>query len=264
MTNDESFWRALLELNVTNITREVGYDVEGTVPTQIGILSTLQTLDLTVVQGASSSRRGRSLLTGGTGLSGTLPTQIGLLRSLSIVRFGPMAGDEGCGSSNALTGTVPLELARLPSLAELDLRCNRLIYPDSIAVPGFQAYESMQVCVPTSHLPPPTSHVPCPTSVLPASFLLSSHLLLDRARVAVIAAQARCDALGNLCQGFPPESCLAFDAVPSLTDVRMCTPCEDMPFGLLVFLVTSQVLGLVSLLAIYITLMLRHPQALKR
>ena len=80
----------------------------------------------------------------------------------------------------------------------------------------------------------------------------------------MIAAQARCDALGNLCRGFPPESCLAFDAVPSLTDVRMCTPCEDMPFGLLVFLVTSLVLGLVSLLAIYITLMLRHPQALKR
>jgi hypothetical protein len=175
-TNDESFWRAMLEQNVTNITREVGYDMAGTLPTQIGLLTSLRVLDLTVVQGPLRRSRARSLhdarslqlsLVGGSGISGTLPTQVGLLRSLRVLRLGPFSDD--CSSANVVGGTIPIELVQLSFLRELDLRCNQLTYPESEAVAGFEPYRAMQ---------------------------------------------ARCDSQEDLCRGFPPESCLALYVPP--------------------------------------------------
>ena len=185
MTDDESFWRELLALNVTNITREPGFDVEGTLPTEIGLLTTLRILDLTVVQGPSSEVRGRSLLTGGTGLSGTLPTELGLLRSLSVVRFGPMDTMQLCQLKWADRHASARDRSRTSGTHRAGLALHRLL-SRPIAVPGFDRMKrcrrdvTTRVCLPRF-----------PARILPC-----------------------------VCRS------------TELTNVRLCTPCEDTPLGL--------------------------------
>ena len=193
---------------IVNMTREVGYDVAGTLPTQIGLVTSLRLMDLGVVEG--NERLG--------GLSGTLPTEIGRLTALHTLRLGPAYATEGCVGVNSLSGTLPRELALIPSMEDLDLRCNDFVYPNSPEVAGLVEYQ---------------------------------------------AVQALCDQRG-ICQGVPPETCSAFDAVSSLTNLRQCIPCEDVPVGLVIFGIISALLAVIGVFGAYIALMIRHPELLKK
>lgn len=84
-------------LNTLSITATGLY---GTIPSSIGQLTALQTLEL--VQSYK--------------LVGTLPTQLGLLMGLTTLRL----------NSNSLTSTIPSALGSLPFLSNLDVCWNRL------------------------------------------------------------------------------------------------------------------------------------------
>ena len=297
----------MLEQNATNITREAGYDMAGTLPTQIGYLTSLRVLDLTVVQGPLRRSRARSLhdarslqlsLVGGSGISGTLPSQLGLLRSLRVLRLGPMGDD--CSSANAVGGTIPIEIVQLPFLRELDLRCNKLTYPESEAMAGFEPYRAMQarcdsqedlcqgfppesclalyvppLCRHNAHHPLPTLHFNPPTPPPHIHILLRlavpthPHALRLAVPTHPDACSLPCVPSAMPCRAHPPTRLLRAvralsDAVPSLTNVRLCTPCEDVPFGWLVFGAVAILIFSAAGLGLYISLMLKHPQALRR
>ena len=77
-------------------------DLTGTIPTQLGNLSNLQTLNLS-----------------GNGLSGSIPTQLGNLASLEDLDLG----------RNSLSGSIPTQLGNLSSLETLQLDENDLTGP---------------------------------------------------------------------------------------------------------------------------------------
>ena len=70
----------------------------------------------------------------GKGLSGQIPPELGMLRGLEYLRLGnqfSVCSDDECRQvedheRNQLTGSIPVELAGLPSLIELDLSTNQL------------------------------------------------------------------------------------------------------------------------------------------
>ena len=78
-------------------TRE--WTLRGVIPTQLGKLTALETLDL-----------------GGSELTGVVPTQLGALTKLTRLDLG----------DNRLTGAVPTQLGKLTALTNLDLSNNRL------------------------------------------------------------------------------------------------------------------------------------------
>lgn len=85
----------LPQLQTLNLTRNT---LSGALPTTLGALTRLQTLDLSENQ-----------------LSGALPAQIGALTALQTLNL----------SNNAFTGTLPAGLTALPQLRTLDLSTNQ-------------------------------------------------------------------------------------------------------------------------------------------
>ncbi|KAI8833228.1 hypothetical protein BJ741DRAFT_612396 [Chytriomyces cf. hyalinus JEL632] len=101
-----------------------GRGISGSIPTELGLLTSLVTLDVSGNQltGPIPTEFGR--LTSLTWLnldrnvlSGTIPTELGQLTSLITLSF----------RANQLTGTIPTALSRLTSLTILDLATNLFI-----------------------------------------------------------------------------------------------------------------------------------------
>ena len=100
------------------------WGLDGTLPTDIGLLKDLHTLVLKAnpdLRGKIPSEIGmlsnlKTLRLGDTNLSGTIPTEIGLLRSLELLNL----------SRCKLTGPIPSEIGRLANIDDLKLASNYL------------------------------------------------------------------------------------------------------------------------------------------
>ena len=95
--------------------------LHGPIPTELGMWTTLERLDLSSqhLQGNLPSEiakltRLQSLLLAGNQISGSLPTELGLLSDLEVLDIG----------KNDLTGTLPSEVGSMSALAFVDLSEN--------------------------------------------------------------------------------------------------------------------------------------------
>ena len=129
------------ELEIDNTGEEDG--ISGIIPTQLGNLRALTTLDLSSHQ-----------------LSGTIPTQLGSLAALTSLdlsgnqltgpipaQFGALTGLTSLDlSSNDLIGTIPSQLGSLSSLTDLYLGGNRLIGFVPTAIGTITTLSTFSIC----------------------------------------------------------------------------------------------------------------------
>jgi Leucine-rich repeat (LRR) protein len=105
------------------MSRKVDNNLQGTIPTEIALLSDLQTLELVyadltgTIPDLTALTNLQHLTLSGIGLTGTLPTSLSLLHEfLQVINV----------EHNHLTGALPDEVGALTNLRELRLAHNTL------------------------------------------------------------------------------------------------------------------------------------------